>query len=148
MQRKKVVKYCALQTYGVADSQYDSKKNPELSINYMHNKILDELSNMDSGYFNNGEAGKKTFIKKLSALVGTNEFYFQDKRQEIHIQLIPISSNYIQGQKPEYYLGLYDSENSKYVPIEEAGFPGYLTITEEEFEEEKDKYIETLIENR
>lgn len=148
MQRKKVVKYGALQTYGVVDSQHDSKKNPELSINYMHNKILDELSNMDSGYFNNGEAGKKAFIKKLSALVGTNEFYFQDKRQEIHIQLIPISSNYIQGQKPEYYLGLYDSENSKYVPIEEAGFPGYLTITEEEFEEEKDKYIETLIENR
>jgi len=148
MQRTKVVKYGALRTYGVVDSQHDSKKESELSINYMQDKILDELSNMDSGYFSNGEAGKKAFIKRLSALKGTNEFYYQDKREEMHIQLIPISSNYIQGQKPEYYLGLYDVENGKYVPIEEAGFPGYLTITEEEFEEQKDKYIETIRENR
>ena len=93
------------------------------------------------------KAEKKQFINKMKKLKGTNEFFYEDERETMHIQLIPIGAVYSEQNPPDYFISIYNPQNDSYEPIvSESGTR--LILTSEEFNEERDEYIEFLKKGR
>ena len=146
MQSTRIVKYGALGFYGIADSEIDSKLSQEPHIHYMHDTIINELKTADETIFG-GKTQKNKFIRELTSLKETKEFFYKDERTAPHIQLMPISKFYPRGQSPDYFIGIWDIEQGAYraIPTESGTF---INIIKEEFDDARQKYINKLEEER
>ena len=148
MQRTRITKYGAKKYYGIVDTNFNTKsEDGSNKINYIHDSILMELEDADPSQFVGEESGKRQFINKMKKLKGTNEFFYEDERETMHIQLTPIGAVYSEQNPPDYFISIYNPQNDSYEPIvSESGTR--LIITSEEFNEERDEYIEFLKKGR
>jgi hypothetical protein len=149
-QRRRVVKNGAEANYGVYPQGYDvEQESTGLTINYMHQIIIDKLKKVDPESLPGFEKSDLSrLIQNLENNKGTEKFFYNDQEEDLHINLIPESDNYLRGQKPEYHIGIFNPGDGNYIPLQNGNTPVYLKLSREEFEKERDDYIIKLKEER